>query len=329
MPKVILMLQRGLLADRPAAGDVIPGTLYYATDTSATSQSRGGVWVTYADSGGGGGGNVNAASTLTANAVVIGLGSTDVEVLASLGNAGDVLTSAGAGSPPAFSPIAAGGRLLGKQTFQSPGAGTYTPTAGTNFIILELQGAGGGGSGVASAGVNQVNLGGSGGGGGWLRKLLTANFSGAGYVVGAKGTGGASGNNNGTNGTATTFTDTAATVYTASGGALGTPKTSFAPPITHFGGAGGGTTNGDEGVPGQGNTNGIAPNQFVGWGAPGGASQYSHGADPVGVANSTSTAGNNATGYGGGGGAAVSSNAGGAKAGGNGSDGQIIIWEYS
>jgi len=113
------------------------------------------------------------------------------------------------------------GRLLGVRRITATGAYTYTPTAGTNAIIIELQGAGGGGSGVASAAASQVNIGGGGGGGAWLRKRLTSNFSGATGSVGAKGTGGAAGNNNGNAGGNTTFIDTAGspTTYTANGGA--------------------------------------------------------------------------------------------------------------
>lgn len=45
------VLLRGTAAARPLATAVAPGTLYYATDTSTTSQSDGTAWSSYADAG--------------------------------------------------------------------------------------------------------------------------------------------------------------------------------------------------------------------------------------------------------------------------------------
>lgn len=229
------------------------------------------------------------------------------------------------------------GRLIGVQTITATGAGTYTPTAGTTSIIIEMVGGGGGGSGVAQAAAAQINLGGGGGGGAYLRKRLTANFSGAAYVVGAKGTGGTAGNNSGTDGTATTFTDTAGspTVYTAGGGKNGDPRTSFAPPISLspvVGGSGeGGTaTNGDLNVGGGLAQIGFATSTVIGWSSAGGDSIFGRGGPGVTNGAGAGTDGSAATGKGGGGSGAYSSNnAGGAKAGGDGTDGILIIWEFA
>lgn len=299
---------RTTTALKPLATAVAKGTIHYDTDIGILTRSNGTVWESY--SGVGGGDVIGPAVAVDGNVALYD------------GITGKLLKDGG--------PFALGGRLIGIQLFKTPGAGVYTPTVGTNFIEIELVGGGGGGSGVASAGASQVNLGGSGAGAAWLFALVNALFAGAAYVVGAKGTGGAAGNNNGTGGVSTTFQLTGGgTLFTAGGGGAGTPKTSFAPPITHFGGIGGVAINGDLFVNGQGNNTGIAPNAFVGWSCPGGASQYSRGAEPSGVASGTSTAGNNAPGFGGGGAGAVSCNSGGAKAGGNGSDGFIRIREYS
>lgn len=48
------VILRGLAADRPAAADVAPGTLYYSTDTATTDRCSddGTTWETYADSAG-------------------------------------------------------------------------------------------------------------------------------------------------------------------------------------------------------------------------------------------------------------------------------------
>jgi hypothetical protein len=43
--------RRGLAANRPAAADVLPGTLYFSTDTLALERSDGTVWATYSPSG--------------------------------------------------------------------------------------------------------------------------------------------------------------------------------------------------------------------------------------------------------------------------------------
>jgi len=50
----------GVFADRPAAIDIAPGTLYFATDTAAIYQVVAGAWILY--TGGGGGGSVNSVT---------------------------------------------------------------------------------------------------------------------------------------------------------------------------------------------------------------------------------------------------------------------------
>lgn len=223
------------------------------------------------------------------------------------------------------------GRLIGVQIITTTGSGTYTPTAGTASIIFELQGGGAGGAGVASPSSAQVTVGGGGSGGGWLRKRLIANFSGAGYVVGAKGAGGTAGNNNGAAGSDSTFTDTAGspTTYTAGGGIAGVNRTTNAPPQDGRISVGGSATNGDMNVPGGASLGSLVSSVSVGWSGAGGPSKYSQGAAPVlSAGTGTSTAGVNADGYGGGGSGAISTNAGGAKAGGDGSNGVLVIYEY-
>jgi collagen triple helix repeat protein len=44
--------RRGLAADRPAAADVLVGTLYFSTDTNSLDRSDGSTWSTYSGSGG-------------------------------------------------------------------------------------------------------------------------------------------------------------------------------------------------------------------------------------------------------------------------------------
>ncbi len=57
MPKIAYIHLRGLLADRPAGAGLIPGTLYFAFDTGATTRWSGVVWQTYSGTGGSGDGN--------------------------------------------------------------------------------------------------------------------------------------------------------------------------------------------------------------------------------------------------------------------------------
>jgi hypothetical protein len=224
------------------------------------------------------------------------------------------------------------GRLIGLQRITATGAYTYTPTAGTGSIVVELQGGGGGAGGAATATSSNIVMGGAGGGGAWLRKRLTAAFSGATGVVGAKGAGGAAGNNNGANGADTTFITTGAVTYTAGGGVGGTGMANgiVAPESRNVSGDGGVATTGDDNQNGGG---GLAP---IGLKATtiipstGGSSRYGQPSRPaVAVGSNLSQAGTNGTGKGAGGNGAVASQIGTQQAGGTGSDGVVIIWEYS
>lgn len=254
---------------------------------------------------------------------------TDLQVLT---QTGDGVNSA----PPVWAVLTAllgSGRLLNVQVFGA-GSVTYHPVDPTNtsFVLFILNASGGSGSGVLSAAANQVNLGGAGGGGETIFVLLTADFDGGALVVGAGVTGGAAGNNNGSDGNDTTFTDTAGspTTYTAHKGLKGTPRTSFAPPITNTGGAGGTGGNGNLlNIDGETGGAGVAPNQFVGYSSGGGPSHFSPRTEEAQVVNAGSAVGFNGHPYGAGGGGAVSSNAGGSKAGGDSSDGFALFLEFS
>lgn len=91
------------------------------------------------------------------------------------------------------------GRLLARRVFTS--SGTYTPTPGTRFVDVLVQGGGGGGGGCNTTGAGEVAAGAGGGGGGWaIKRLTVAQASGATMTVGAGGLGvaGAAGQNGGT-----------------------------------------------------------------------------------------------------------------------------------
>lgn len=206
------------------------------------------------------------------------------------------------------------------------GTSTYTPTVGMQFCIVEMVGGGGGGGGVSASTAGGDNSGGGGGAGAYVRSRLTAAQVGGGlaYTVGAKGTGGASGANDGNPGSDTTL---GTTIVVAKGGAGGTAGSG-----TSSGGGGAGglassctgdfAQNGMQGGMGIGGT--ITTINLLR--AAGGNSYFGPGARMnVGAANgSAAVAGS----YGGGGGGGSDSNAGGARSGGDGMDGVMIITEF-
>lgn len=119
-------------------------------------------------------------------------------------------------------PASSGVSTAAVQTLSS--SGTYTPTSGMKFIIVEMC-AGGGGSGGTSAAAGVCAVSASGSPGGYLRFMMTAAQVGASlsYSVGGGGAGGTAGAN-GTAGTATTFGNWTAAAGAAS--ALGNSNNS-------------------------------------------------------------------------------------------------------
>lgn len=95
------VIARGLRADQPLATDVAEGTLYCVTDEGyLIERSNSTDWEAYSGSGVSGSGTVtHTAGALTASAVVVGNGTDDVKVLASLGTATTVLHGNAAGLP--------------------------------------------------------------------------------------------------------------------------------------------------------------------------------------------------------------------------------------
>ncbi len=296
-----------------------------------------------------GGGTVTTSGTLgtttfTAHGIVLGAGSSALVVTAAMTNGQFLIGSTGADPVPATITagtsvtvtngagsvtLAATGTLIGVRYFTSGTTATYTPTAGTGSVIVELWGGGGGGSGVASPGVGNVGLGGGGQAGGYLRVRLTSGFSGGTYTVGGAGTGGTSGANAGTVGGDTTFTTTGAVIYTAKGGNNPGPLGSFAPPFQYNAVSGVGTSGGDISSSGAVGFLGFTLGTANGCAQSGGQSQWGAALAATLTGVNQSTAGPAAVGFAGGGGGAIATGTGTAKAGGNGSAGIIIIYEYS
>ncbi len=116
--------------------------------------------------------------------------------------------------------------------------GTYTPTAGIQFCIVELIAGGGGSGGVGGGAVDQVNAGAGGGSGGYIKSLLTAAQIGASQAVtiGTGGVAGTSGGGAGGTGVATSL----GTLVSATGGigGAGSSGSNFEASATTGGGGG-------------------------------------------------------------------------------------------
>lgn len=148
-------------------------------------------------------------SSFNANQIVAG-GTTPTSELQQVVGAttGKVLTSTGATALPTFQALSAN-----VQVFTTAGTGTYTPTAGTKYVVVEMVGGGGGSGGV---GATTLVTSGGGGSGSYSRKVLTIGQIGASlaYTIGLGGSAGA------TNGAGQTGgTTSLAALVTAIGGA--------------------------------------------------------------------------------------------------------------
>lgn len=208
------------------------------------------------------------------------------------------------------------------QVFTS--SGTYTPTTGMLYCVVECVGGGAGGGGAATTGTTTVSAGSGGGAGGYARKTVSAATIGASQsvTVGAKGTGGAAGNNNGTDGTASSL----GAIVSASGGikGIGSAAGSAAATLGGLGGAGSSgdfNTNGQPGGCGTGCANAGGGSCTIG--GFGGSSYFCGGG--IGSSNG---AGNAATSYGGGGGGGSCYVSTTQVAGADGFAGIVIVTEY-
>jgi hypothetical protein len=225
----------------------------------------------------------------------------------SLDNAGNLISAQPLGSS-------------GFQVFTS--SGTYTPSAGTRFQIVQGWGGGGGGGSTTNSATQSSAGGGGGSGGYWIRRYNIVAGSGTGTVtIGAAGVGGSSGTSGGTGGS-TVFTD-GTNVCTANGGFGGTGA--GAGVFVNQGGAPagpgtGGTFNGR----GQPGLYGVSLALGAAGGGQGGSTAV--GAGAVGLTiTSTGQAGAN----GGGGAGGTTINNGGVVSGGAGGAGIVIITEFA
>ncbi len=257
-----------------------------------------------------------------------------------LSTSGFVLQTNGASALPSF--VTPSGLSLSRfsstriQLFT--GSGTYTPTSGMSYCIIETVGAGGGGGG-ASTTTAGINTGGGGGSGGYARAVFTAATIGASQTI-TIGAGGTAGDTSGSNG-ATGGTTTVGSLVSCSGGAGGFGLSfSGVKAVSQAGGAGGGTVTvtgqvgsadtsfGAGGAPGMGTYLTSGP-QFGGIGGAGGNSRLGQGAaspNLLGGFSSTATGGAGQLGGGGAGGGSADGGTG--AAGGAGGAGYVIVTEF-
>lgn len=201
--------------------------------------------------------------------------------------------------------------------------GTYTPTTGTLYAIVEEAGGGGGGGGVAATGASQFAGAGGGSGAEYAFGVFSAATIGASQsvTIGTGGAGGTAGANTGTNGGTTSF-GALMTATGGFGGGGGSAQTTGSTVLGPSGGSGG--TGGLFRCPGGGGGfASVSISSNIINGGQGGSSRFSGGAGCT-----LNTAGFAATGYGGGGSGASRTGGGAAAAGGAGSPGIVIVTEF-
>lgn len=217
------------------------------------------------------------------------------------------------------------GRLLGAPRIFTSST-TYTPTPGTNSIIIEVQGGGGGGGAVPATSSSQYAVAGGGASGSYAKSLLTSGFSGVAITVGAGGAGGVAGLNNGSQGGTSSF----GALISCPGGFGGVSQAATANGSVSFGQVTGSQVNASGGniFNGSSNTASLGFGNSSGGFVSGSGCSSNFGGGGRGVVGS-SNPGVSAVSYGAGGGGAGNNASGSAQAGGNGAPGVVIIWEYA
>lgn len=217
------------------------------------------------------------------------------------------------------------GRLLGAPKVITTNQ-TYTPSAGTKYCLVEVQGGGGGGGGSGSTSSSAVSIGAGGGAGGYAKGFYpVSSLTGLMMTIGAGGSGGNLAPSNGISGGQTSF---GSLIVCAGGtGGIGTNST---PPYSCFPGGEGSATGGniinmagDPGVAGSA----AALNNFIA--GKGGTGPLGTG----GLGRTTTGTGSPGSGYGSGGSGSATGYGTSAPTpntnGGAGAPGVIIIWEYA
>jgi hypothetical protein len=271
-------------------------------------------------------------STTTVNQILYSSSSNVVGGISTANNA--YLRTNGSGVP-SFDTSLPINEIVG-QTFT--GNGTYTPTVGMQYCIIEAVGGGGGGGGTTGSTTGAGRGGGGGAGGHAVGLFSAAQINGtAAIVIGTAAAGGTAGANAGTTGTTVTVTANGGSgllLVSCTGGVGGNGNTASGTiQSSALGGAGGSgsITNGTTLV-GNSGSSGNTGNAIVitgntsSWGGKGASSIYGAGGqESTGIVSFT---GNNATGYGSGGSGAGSFGTSTSFAGGAGTAGIVIITEF-
>jgi hypothetical protein len=212
------------------------------------------------------------------------------------------------------------GQLIAVRVFAAAGSSTYTPTAGTNSVIAEVQGAGGAGAGAPATGAGNGSLGSSGGAGAYAISFFSTGFSGVTITVGAGGTGvsGAAGNVGGTS----SFGGLISCPGGKGGNTAGPSSGAFFAFTGNSNAATGGNLSSNVGA---GGAFSICLNSGSLIAGPGGASMFGPGAVPSGIGGTGIASGS----YGSGGAGTIQVASGSAATGGAGANGIVRVWEYS
>lgn len=212
------------------------------------------------------------------------------------------------------------------QTFTA--SGTYTPTSGMDYCIIEVQGTGGGGGGGDSA-AGSFSAAGGGGGGEYARGVFDAATVGGSQSVTINAAGTAGTNTGGTGGNGGSVSVGALISANGGSGGTGTTSNSTSEAIRAGGAGGTGGSGGSIRIPGQAGRQGFvvvvdaATPSYGAVGGHGGNSRMGAG----GAGASTDGAGGAGGDYGGGGGGAADDDGTG-NAGGTGGAGVVIITEF-
>lgn len=214
------------------------------------------------------------------------------------------------------------GGLINVQYFTTTGTSTYTATAGTNFIIAEVQAGGASGGGAQANDATHDSLGGGGGSGGYGRKKITSGFNGVTVTVGAGGAVTAPGAVTGNSGGISSF---GAAISATGGGGGGAGVSLDTPDIGGDGGSHGTCSDGDLNVNGAEGLRGYTYDENVVFSGAGAGSYFGGGAQMAAFDND----GRAAFAYGAGGSGGCTRPNGTAKRGGAGKQGIVIVWEYN
>lgn len=219
-------------------------------------------------------------------------------------------------------PPTAGYRQKGAPIFITA-SGTYTPSAGTVAIMVEVIGGGGGGGGaIGNDGTSRCSSGGA--AGGYARSFITSLAGSYSVTIGAAGTAGAAD----VAGAAGSGGTTSFGSISATGGVGGSASSTTATAVAVTSSNGGAGSGGDFNLQGEGGEGSLKVSNDARLSGAGGSTKYGTGGRQRGASSAgTGTAGVDASGYGAGGGGATSSNTVG-QAGGAGAPGVVVVTEY-